>query len=103
MSTKRRIDLDDFQRHAANLPLDAKGNIVAGAGTGKTTVLVARYMKLLQEDGLPPERLLALTFTLKAAGEMRERVRAAVVARMPHMAARLEAGWIMNFHQFGYR
>jgi DNA helicase-2/ATP-dependent DNA helicase PcrA len=95
--------LDEFQRTAARLPLDAKGNIVAGAGTGKTTVLVARYMKLVEEDGVPPERLLALTFTLKAAGEMRERVRAAVAARMPSLAARLEAGWIMNFHQFGYR
>jgi len=104
MPTERRItDLDDFQRHAATLPLAAKSNIVAGAGTGKTTVLVARYMKLLEEDGIAPERLLALTFTLKAAGEMRERVRAAVAERMPQLSARLEAGWIMNFHQFGYR
>ena len=113
MSTKHRLDqtgtekaereLDEFQLRAANLPLAAKSNIVAGAGTGKTTVLVARYMKLMEEDGIPPERLLALTFTLKAAGEMRERVRAEVVARMPEMAPRLESGWIMNFHQFGYR
>ena len=105
MSTKRRIDpgLDEFQRRAANLPLATNGSIVAGAGTGKTTVLVARYMKLLEEDGVAPERLLALTFTLKAAGEMRERVRAAVASRIPAMAARLESGWIMNFHQFGYR
>ncbi|HEX6789696.1 MAG TPA: ATP-dependent DNA helicase [Candidatus Krumholzibacteria bacterium] len=103
MQTKRRVDLDDFQRTAALLPLDTNGNIVAGAGTGKTTVLVARYMKLVEDDGIPPDRLLALTFTLKAAGEMRERVRAAMVARRPELASRLESGWIMNFHQFGYR
>ena len=102
MSTKHRLDqtvtekaereLDEFQLRAANLALAAKSNIVAGAGTGKTTVLVARYMKLMEEDGIPPERLLALTFTLKAAGEMRERVRAEVVARMPEMAPRLDCG-----------
>ena len=103
MQTYRRIDLDDFQRAAARLPREASGNIVAGAGTGKTTVLVARYMKLVEDDGVAPERVLALTFTLKAAAEMRERVRAAVAATLPHLARRLEAGWIMNFHQFGYR
>jgi DNA helicase-2/ATP-dependent DNA helicase PcrA len=103
MQTDRRVDLDRHQRAAAHLPREANGNIVAGAGTGKTTVLVERYMKLVDEDGVPPERLLALTFTIKAAGEMRERVRAAVAARLPHLSRRLEAGWIMNFHQFGYR
>ena len=51
MQTDLRIDLDKFQQRAAGLPREASGNIVAGAGTGKTTVLVERYMKLVEDDG----------------------------------------------------
>jgi DNA helicase-2/ATP-dependent DNA helicase PcrA len=102
MSTKPRIDLDSGQRAAVDAPAVAATNVIAGAGTGKTSVLVARYLKLL-DDGMPVERLLALTFTLKAAGEMRERVRRAVAERHPALATRLSDAWIMNFHQFGYR
>ena len=102
MSTKPRIDLDHGQRAAVQAPVAAATNIIAGAGTGKTTVLVERYLALL-DGGIPIERLLALTFTLKAAGEMRERVRKAVTERQAHLAPRLSNAWIMNFHQFGYR
>jgi len=48
--------------------------IVAGAGTGKTTVLTRRYAYLLKEQGLTTDNLLALTFTEKAATEMEDRV-----------------------------
>lgn len=102
MSEKPRIDLDPGQRAAVDSPVAASTNIVAGAGTGKTTVLVERYMALI-EGGVPIERLLALTFTLKAAGEMRERVRRVVSERHPELARRMAHAWIMNFHQFGYR
>ena len=102
MSEKPRIDLDHGQHAAVDAPVAAATNIIAGAGTGKTTVLVERYLALL-EKGLPIERLLALTFTLKAAGEMRERVRRAVSERRPDLAGRMSNAWIMNFHQFGYR
>ncbi len=47
--------------------------VVAGAGTGKTKVLVERIIKLIDE-GTPPKRILALTFTEKAASEMQDRV-----------------------------
>src|SRR5262245_15362808 len=102
MSEKPRINLDKGQRSAVDAPVAAATNIIAGAGTGKTTVLVERYMALVAA-GLPMERLLALTFTLKAAGEMRERVRRVVSERHPELARHMSRAWIMNFHQFGYR
>ena len=52
--------------------------VTAGAGSGKTRTLVARYISLLAE-GLSPRRVVAITFTEKAAREMRSRVRASLV------------------------
>ncbi len=102
MSAKPRIALDHGQRAAVDAPVAAATNVIAGAGTGKTTVLVERYLALV-ETGVPIERLLALTFTLKAAGEMRERVRREVTTRHALLSRRMSDAWIMNFHQFGYR
>src|ERR671935_2571255 len=53
----------------------------AGAGTGKTGVLVERYCDAVTEDGVAPERILAFTFTERAAGELRERIRAELIRR----------------------
>jgi len=70
--------------------------IVAGAGTGKTTVLINRLAYLMIEKGLKPDDLLLLTFTEKAAGEMEERADRI----LPYGYTDL---WINTFHGFGER
>src|SRR5690554_2610412 len=65
--------------------------IVAGAGSGKTSVLTRRIAGLLQAREAWPSQILAITFTNKAASEMRERVEALV-------GASAEGMWISTFH-----
>ena len=67
--------------------------IIAGAGTGKTTVIVERVKNLIAKDLASPSEILALTFTEKAAREMEERADVA----MPYGYERM---WIMTFHAF---
>ena len=70
--------------------------IVAGAGTGKTTVITSKITWLVVERGVKPEEILALTFTEKAAAEMEERVD----RLLPLGYADL---WISTFHSFAER
>ncbi|MBI2984755.1 MAG: ATP-dependent helicase [Candidatus Kerfeldbacteria bacterium] len=70
--------------------------IVAGAGTGKTTVITERLAHLIMNEHVPSDSILALTFTDKAAGEMQDRVERI----LPFGYLDL---WVMTFHSFGQR
>jgi ATP-dependent exoDNAse (exonuclease V) beta subunit len=73
----------------------------AGAGTGKTTVLVERFVQAVLEDGDPVESVLAITFTEKAAAEMKGRVRKRFLELGRREEARAaEGAWISTIHGF---
>jgi ATP-dependent helicase/nuclease subunit A len=75
--------------------------VSAAAGSGKTSVLVERFVRAVREDGIAPGRILAITFTERAAGELRERVRARLLGLGERQAARdTEAAFIGTFHGF---
>ncbi len=86
-----------------NAAVQATGEVFvsAGAGTGKTAVLVERFVTAVCEQGLDVESLLVITYTRKAAGELRARIRAALHARGRHdLARRLDGAWISTIHGF---
>jgi len=75
--------------------------VSAGAGTGKTTVLVERFVRAVCDEGLDVDSVLVITYTRKAAGELRARIRAALAARGRHDLAReLDGAWISTIHGF---
>jgi ATP-dependent exoDNAse (exonuclease V) beta subunit len=75
--------------------------LAAGAGSGKTSVLVERFVRAVREDGIAPARILAITFTERAAGELRARVRARLLELGEREAARdTEGAPIGTFHGF---
>ena len=73
----------------------------ANAGSGKTSVLVERFVRSVLEDGVRPARILAITFTERAAGELRARVRERFVELGRRDEAReTEAAWVSTIHGF---
>jgi len=86
--------------------VEATGEVFvsAGAGTGKTAVLVERFARAVCDQGLDVDSILVITYTRRAAGELRTRVRAELTARGRHDLAReLDGAWISTIHGFCMR
>jgi DNA helicase II / ATP-dependent DNA helicase PcrA len=82
--------------------------VIAGAGSGKTRVLTTRIARLIRHHGVNPARILAVTFTNKAAGEMRERIAALLAEPTPPGVAAPDPDdvrkmWCGTFHAIGAR
>ena len=92
-------DLNEQQLTA----VEAGGEVFvsAGAGTGKTAVLVERVVRAVCDRGLDVDSVLVITYTRRAAGELRTRIRAALAGRGRHDLAReLDGAWISTIHGF---
>ncbi len=83
--------------------IEAKGRVFvsAGAGTGKTAVLVERFVRAVCDDGVDVDSILVITYTKRAAGELRTRIRAELRARgRSDLARELDGAWISTIHGF---
>ena len=83
--------------------IDARGRVFvsAGAGTGKTAVLVERFVEAVCDRGLDVESILVITYTKRAAGELRARIRADLRRRgRVDLARSLDGAWISTIHGF---
>src|SRR3712207_936298 len=93
-------ELTEEQAHAV-AERDGELLLSAAAGSGKTSVLVERFVRHVVDDGIAPGRILAITFTEKAAGELRHRVRERLLELGERDLARdAEGAWISTIHGF---
>jgi ATP-dependent helicase/nuclease subunit A len=98
MSEERLVD--ERERRRATNDLDSSLCVEAGAGTGKTTLLVDRYLSIISSGGARCVEIVAITFTEKAAGEMKYRLRREIASRIrtegidPDARSRLEEAYL---------
>jgi ATP-dependent helicase/nuclease subunit A len=98
------MSLTPEQQAAAYAPCSVA--VTAGAGTGKTHMLAERYLYYLQDRGFSPLAIVAVTFTEKAAAELKARIRALVTQQLPErwdLLAQLEAAQISTIHALASR
>ncbi|MEM7540941.1 MAG: UvrD-helicase domain-containing protein, partial [Pseudomonadota bacterium] len=88
--------LNDQQREAVRY-VDGPLLVLAGAGSGKTSVITQKIVRLIDKHEVPAENVVAVTFTNKAAREMRERV------KKLRARTRSPEPWISTFHTLGLR
>lgn len=93
--TSELNDLNEAQKKAVLAPMEHM-LIIAGAGSGKTRVLTERIAWLIQEKGLSPQSIFAVTFTNKAALEMRTRLEQRLNFPLQNL-------WIGTFHSLAHR
>lgn len=94
------MHLNESQLKVVAAPLDVPVKVIAGAGTGKTQTLTERFLRIVGEYGVPPENILAITFTDKAANEMAARVRGILARSGKSVESPLN---ILTFHAFAGR
>src|SRR3954468_2539074 len=92
------MSLSEKQINAAHR-LDQDVCVVAGPGSGKTSVLIERFSWLVREKNILPSRILAITFTEKAATEIRMRMLKAF-EDLPQMRLQVEQAWVSTIHAF---
>ena len=98
--TQVSVAAPNEQQRAA---IDARGTVfvAAGAGTGKTAVLVERFVRAVVDDGLDVDSVLVITYTERAAGELRARIRAGLIERgRRDLARELDGAWVSTIHGF---
>lgn len=88
-------ELKPEQRQAAHT-LDRHVSVTAGPGAGKTTVLVERYLHILRMNDISVDQIVAITFTNRAANEMRERIRQELDEILLSTAATERAAWMRH-------
>jgi ATP-dependent helicase/nuclease subunit A len=92
------------EQQAAAVEATGEVFVSAGAGTGKTAVLVERFARAVCDRGLDVDSILVITYTRRAAAELRTRIRAELTERGRHDLAReLDGAWISTIHGFCMR
>src|SRR5262249_20290537 len=96
-----RVSVAPNPEQAAAIEARGRAFVSAGAGTGKTAVLVERFVRAVCDEGVDIDSMLVITYTKRAAGELRARIRAELRARGRHDLAReLDGAWISTIHGF---
>ena len=88
----RLLDGLNKEQMEAVTTTDGYVRVIAGAGSGKTRALTVRFAYLVDELDISPDRILSVTFTNKAANEMKTRI--------SHMVGDIPTPYIMTFHGF---
>ena len=108
-AVNKKMQLTRSQQEALNI--EKHVCVTAGAGSGKTTVLVERYLKILREGNVTPREIVAITFTEKAAAEMKDRIikemsgetgngTAGQSNSLQHFRDEMNAAYISTIHAF---